>query len=197
MQIGNFKKLSTWLLIFFGILMIVSALSPKTPQFPKAKPYEIIIRKDFSLNDRKRMECSIISQSELLDERAQTAMKAALDFQKETGADVVSVWYEISRDFAGKGLLLAVARYAPDGKGFSGDQKWKWEVEATSETPDKTTIEISKLWYQHRESFMDSNRFVDEDRLKRFISKKLQISSEKVNLPVYALQAYQINNEAR
>lgn len=114
-------------------------ISSQAEAFQHAKVYEIISNEDSSFPGRKRLGISILSEAASFEERAQTAMKAAIDYQKITKADLVSVRLEPSKAMDGKGSPLAVADYAPDGKGISGDTSmsgndWVWKVEAIKGT---------------------------------------------------------------
>lgn len=104
-----------------------------------AKPYHVFHRGDFSFAGRSRVEWWITApEAKTFDDRGRTAMQAAIDLQKESRAHVVSIWLEASPTVAGKGQQLATALYAPDGGGLSGDQGWRWQIEAV-DTPGPTT----------------------------------------------------------
>ncbi|OLE52646.1 MAG: hypothetical protein AUG51_16885 [Acidobacteria bacterium 13_1_20CM_3_53_8] len=111
-------------------------------------------------------------------------MNAARDLQRSTGANVVEVFLELSPLLSGKGYSLGVARFAPDGKGFSGYEQWKWEVQATDIQISQQEIAIAELWWQNRDSFQTRNGTTDEQRLSKFIANKLHISPSQVHLPL-------------
>ncbi|PYS93095.1 MAG: hypothetical protein DMF64_06070 [Acidobacteria bacterium] len=147
-----------------------------------AKPYTIIAAKDTSVGNRKRKEIKIISSAASRDERAHTAMKAAIETQQQFGLDFVEVWLEPSPLIMGAGYQYAIARYAPDGQGYSPPQQLTWEVQASDQQVSKQAPAIGELWFQNRDSFQTSDGLTDEPRLEAFISKKLGIPKAQVNL---------------
>jgi hypothetical protein len=165
---------------------------PRLPDISKAKAYQVISNNDFSFPGRKRLEQAIVSSASTFEERAQTAMQAAIDLQKKTKADVVSIWLEISPGLAGGGHQLATARYAPDGGGFSGDQDWKWEVEAAEQAPDPLSVKVGELWYQKRKAFAGQDGLTDEPKLKEFIAQKLGVNPDQVLLPWISTKEYRV-----
>lgn len=192
---SGLKKIAISIWIVIGILVAVVLFAPSSsgPDISKAKPYSVFNQKDLSVVGRNRLEWWIQSpEAKSFEERAQTAMKAAIDLQKKNAADFVNVWLEINPTLAGKGYQLAIARYAPDGKGISGTEELKWEVEAADVSTDSQEIAIGDLWYKNRDSFLRPDGLVDEPRIMVFIAKKLHISPDQVHLPWFTRKGYPV-----
>lgn len=172
---------------FLGAYLALSFLlfgcSSPSVKIENAQTYTAIEQKDFSFLGRTRVEFNIVSpNAKTSDQFAQTAIKAALEKQKETNAQVVFVQLLPSSEFLGTGDAYAIARYAPDGKGISGDEHWTWEVEVAMQPLTQKEIAISKLWWAYRSSYQKDG-LTDESRLKEFIAKKLKITIDSVILP--------------
>jgi hypothetical protein len=100
-----------------------------------AVPYTVINAAGGDMR-RKKAEAYIAAPTAVTrDQRAETAIKAARELRQQQGADVISVFLEPNPEEWGKGGAVAIARYAPDGKGY-GQNDWTWEVEATGEPID-------------------------------------------------------------
>lgn len=111
---------------------------PEPAAEPVACPYEVISSKDISTIDRSRYEFRIVAPGAVtFKDRALTVMKAAEDLRREKMIQVTRVFLEPDHKSSGQGLALAIAVYAIDGKGFSGVEGRKWEVEATGEKPSQ------------------------------------------------------------
>lgn len=190
-QNSESNKVKIWIFVIIALVIVVGLFAPekKSIDLSKAKPYSIFHEGDFSFAGRKRMEWWVTSpEAKSFEERAQTAIKAAIDLQKKSNADMVSIWLEISPSIAGSGNQFAVARYAPDGAGISGVKKvdnWTWEVEATGDIPDQQSVTMAELWYHNRPSFLLKNGLTDEPKLKAAIAKKLGIKADQVGLKLW------------
>lgn len=153
----------------------------KLPDMSLAKPYEVVSSNDFSFPGRKRVSRSIIAPSaKSYEERAHTAIKAAYDLQKESGAVVASIWVLSSPLLDGKGDLFALSNYAIDGSGYSGNQGWTWEVSASRQQPSETDILILELWAALRQKVIDSGSEFNEEMektVKNVIAKELNLPS--------------------
>lgn len=180
--------------ISLGVLLVgvalIAILAPQRPDLPMARSYKVLSDKDFSTHGRTRLGRGLQSSARSMEERSQTAMQAALDLQKSSRADVVSVWLEINQDLAATGRQLVIVRYAPDGKGFSGKQNWQWEVEATDQEVGPLNAEIGDLWFQFQEDYRDENGVLDEVGLKSFMAQKLGVNANQVTLPWIARKVY-------
>lgn len=184
------KKILT--VVFVIPIIAVFVTSSDIPAADHAQPYTIVDRSDFSFISRDRYSISIVStQATNRLQFAHTAMKAAVDTQKETGADVVSVWLEPSIECQGSGLQYAIVNYAPDGKGLDGESSWKWEVEAAEKQLPPGELAISKLWWENRGDFQVDG-LTDEHRLKAWIAQKLGIQESAVSLPFVSRKSVDI-----
>ncbi|EGM68727.1 DUF4875 domain-containing protein [Shewanella sp. HN-41] len=152
---------------------------------PVAHEYQIIDKNDTSFAGRKRLRWIIISPSALSQiDRAETAKVAAMDLQKQTGADLAQIWLEVASFTAGQGSQLAMATYIPDGCGNSGkdcDGK-NWNVSASGVQLTDEQMAIWKAWRENREQFMPDG-YVDEERLKEFLATKFDTTPDKITLP--------------
>lgn len=178
-----------------GIIVMLAAfqLGCSSPSVvtDQAQPYTVVGEDDFSFPGRTRIQFNIVSpSSETFQQYAHTAMKAAIDMQKETYSQVVYVFLESSPILHGKGYAYAIARYARDGGGNSGDQGWTWEVEAVKKPYSVQEIEIAELWWSNRDKFQKDG-FTDEPKLKKFIANNMKIKVEEVSLPWPNRSAYE------
>lgn len=155
----------------------------------QATVYELISSNETSFAARKRLSAMIVAPTAVTHEqRAQTALKAAVDLQKEKRVDAVGVFLEISSSLAEKGYVLAIASYAPDGQGWGGKpfRHVTWEARATSQVVPQNVIEIAELWYQHEHRFQMDDGFggtrTDEPALKIYIAGLLRIDPAEVSL---------------
>lgn len=152
---------------------------------PVAHEYQIIDKNNTSFSGRKRLRWIIISPAALTQiDRAETAKAAAMDLQKQTGADLAQIWLEVAPFTAGQGSQLAMATYIPDGCGNSGkdcDGK-KWSVSASGVQLTDEQMAIWKAWRENREQFMPDG-YLDEERLTEFLATKFDTTPDKITLP--------------
>jgi len=182
------KKILTAIFVIPIIVAVVS--SSDIPEVDQAKPYTIVERADAGFLGRDRYFIDIISpQATNHAQFAQTAIQAARDIQKETGADVVAVNLQPSIVSIGEGISYAIARYAPDGRGLSGKDHWKWEVEAAERTLNKADILISDIWWENNLRFQRDG-VTDEPTLIAFISEKTGIIPNQIHLPLVIRKQY-------
>ncbi|GIU45767.1 DUF4875 domain-containing protein [Shewanella algidipiscicola] len=184
-QVFKFYGLGAIAFFFlFGVFM-EPVEQTSTITKPVAHEYQIIDKNDTSFSGRKRLRWIIISPSALTQiDRAETAKVAAMDLQKQTGADLAQIWLEVAPFTAGQGNQLAMATYIPDGCGNSGndcDGK-KWNVSASGVQLTDEQMAIWKAWRENREQFMPDG-YVDEDRLKEFLATKFDTTPDKITLP--------------
>lgn len=157
--------------------------------------YTVVDREDASLPNRRRISISIVAPEALtFEQRAQTAMKAAQDFQVSDNAHVSTVFLVPSPKLVGMGLNLAIARYAPDGGGYSGDQGWRWEVQATDQPLDEQRLRITELWEEKQSSFLIPDGFggmrPDEDAIDQAVATELGINLDEVRTLLFFLDDY-------
>ncbi|XPV75544.1 MAG: DUF4875 domain-containing protein [Desulfovibrio sp.] len=184
-------RLTTILLFLFALPLTACGGGM---ELPHAKPYEVI-KVEKASNSRHWETCAIFApEAKTRDEFAHTVMKAALDIQKETSAKVIVVKLEEDPRVTGKGVLLGVALYAPDGGGISGDQGWTWDVKAEDKRHTEDELRATILWYRNRDRFqmLDSygGTYTDEEALFDFIGKTMGISPKDVHLAYWFASGY-------
>ena len=101
-----------------------------------AVPYTVIDIGGEDGTRRKKASAYIAAPKAITrEQRAETAIKAARELLLQQQAGVIYVYLEPDPENWGQGGPVAIARYAPDGKGH-GQTDWTWEVEATGEPID-------------------------------------------------------------
>lgn len=158
------------------------ASQTKKMDLSQAKPYVIIKKDDFSFAGRDRYEWSITApRANSFEERAQTAMKAAMDLHKQRNCHVANILLEISEKLKGKGFPLAMVDYAPDGYGYTGktgNDRWIWRVEASGDALDPQKIKFREVWNNNKEQFRNPDGAIDEGRLGSYVAKKINIETD-------------------
>lgn len=169
-----------------------SATDPANYITADAKPYTSIKQEVGGFPGRVRVHYEIISPDASNHEQfAQTAMRAAIDKWRETQAQVVYVMLNPSPNLIGTGDAYAIARYAPDGGGDSGDEGWMWSVEAMSRPYTEKEIDVAELWFSNREQYLeDDGILANEPELKAFIAEELGILEDEVRLPYRSRKDY-------
>lgn len=165
---------------------------PSRPDLSQAQAYQVIGSRDTGFAGRDRVTVTVVAPAaKTSDQLAQTAMQAAIDWQKEHRPDFVSVLLEPSAKAAGRGLAYVVADYSPDKGGVSGKDGWVWQVEATQEGAlSAEDLEVLNLWYGNRSRFQTADGLTDEPALEAFISK--QTGRSEVRLPFILRNAYDV-----
>jgi len=165
--------------------LLPKKIQPQAKVLPgEAKPYIVVRKDDNSFPGRKRVIFTISSSADSIQARSGTVVKAALDLQKTTSADLVEVCLYPSEKLAAIGdSFVAKALFAPDGGGASGNQGWRWDVCVSSEPYTKQDIEIEESWLGNKDRFRMPNGGVDEQKLKKFLSKKLGLPVGEIVLP--------------
>lgn len=153
-----------------------------TPQ-----PYRVVDSGRNTVLGRKRIEVRIVApEAETFEQRGETVILAARELQAAENAQVVMVVLEASEALAGEGYVKALARYAPDGGGFSGDQGWTWQVTSSPLPLDPQQVEIAEAWSSRRDNFQISDGFggttTDEDALSAEIAADFGLSPDEVRL---------------
>lgn len=169
------------------------------PQLNEAKDYKIMRKVDASIG-RNRYVLNISSpDAKTFEERAQTALKAAIEVQEQTGANVVAARlfiYELNEATPLEVMPLAVARaeYSGDGKDWSGSGKLRngnWEVRASSLQITEQQLAIAKIWEDNDQNFQiddgQGGMQTDEKRLRKLIAKKLKMSEAEVHTATFDL----------
>ncbi len=180
--------------------------SPAASQSPKASPtatavtYNVAEREDNSIAGRKRLSVYLVApEAKTLKQRGETAIAAAEKLQKESGAKVVTVFLiptgkKVGGELVFAGTNLALARYAPDSGGYSGDQGWKWEVQAYDGAVNPQEIKIAERWYEEEGKYQIDDGFggtmTDEDALSAALAAEFGVSPDDVGLPYFDLKDY-------
>ena len=158
--------------------------------------YTVIDSDSNVIQGRKRIEVRIIAPlAKTFEQRGETVILAAQELQVAENADVVFVILEPSAALAGQGSALALARYAPDGKGF-GDQDWTWEVSSSREPIDPLQLKIAEAWQEKKGSFQVDDGFggtkTDDDALSKAIAKDFGISPDEIGFLYFEPEDYPI-----
>ena len=170
-------------LVFLITSILFGACSSQMPDVSQAKSYSVIDSSDESFPGRKRIEFVILApEASTFEQFAHTAIKAAINKERETKYDVIYIRLEPTPNLQGTGDAYALAFYAPDGGGHSGDQDWEWQVTARSQPYTTQQIQISELWWENRDRFQKDG-CTDEPAIREFISNKLNIPVDEVHLP--------------
>lgn len=181
-----------------GLTLVIVSCGSSKPAVPinKAVAYQVLSVADISFPGRKRLNVSLIAPAALTgEERAQTALKAAVDVQQQEGADEVSANLEISQPLSGHGFALAIADYAPDGGGLSGSQPFgngTWEAQVTDYVVSPEEAKIADLWYENESKFQINDGFggkkTNEKALKKYIAKLIDVQPSAISvLPLMAI----------
>ena len=114
---------------------------------------------------------------------AATCMGAAKHLASESAAKVSSVFIMDQKAPPFAMRTIATCHYAPDGGGFSGEQKWTWDgVTAADRTTTESEKKISVAWAEMRGQYQKDG-VTDEDALKKAIAKKYKMKADDVHLP--------------
>lgn len=188
--------------LFLSVLAITGCGESEPIPLEQSKSDYVILdasnSKDVPLfRDRNFGKVFIYSYSENYIERVQTSLLAAKDYLEKESIEYVKVFHLPANEpiLIGTGHYIAVAEYAPDGKGNDGKSSFEhetWQARAIQGKIDPLSIEIQVLWYNNREKFQkedDIGFFTDESALKQFISKKLnnKVLATDIHLPYYKM----------
>jgi hypothetical protein len=152
----------------------------------EAVPCELVEMKDFSSPDRRRARAFIAVpggvNSLTADQRAQTALKAAVEIRTVKGADYVVVQMAFDAEAMSAGWV-AEAEYAPDGFDQTGKHRLRnktWQAKVSTRSPTEDEISIIRTWDKHADSFRDAQGLIDEKKLKAKIEKESGFSLETI-----------------
>lgn len=173
------------------IIVACSESSQPLPDTSQAQPYTAIRTEEGNSSvGRKLLFVDIQSDSAISsDQRAHTAMKAAIELQTKFNSDWVNLCLTPSATLANKGYCIAHVFYSPDGngkgKGMFGDGQI-WEVKSSNYSISKQSLDIANLWYQNRDRFQErgqlGGQMTNEEKLKSFIAQRLNLKQEDVTL---------------
>ena len=149
---------------------------------------KIINYKEYERNGRNRLEITIIpaeDQSKATQaDLAATAVAVATQAHKETEAPIVSVTMLCQKAANAYGEpQLAYVVYVADGLGMTGKTPGKiWEfLDAAPRGFTKQELKYLQLWAEMRENYMDKNGFLQSDKLKAAVAKKMKIKPDDIN----------------
>jgi hypothetical protein len=181
---NNFLRKKSALGIFaivFGGLIFLAILIPKIDSLIKKAEqkvqYQIFDREDISFPGRKRIDIGITATTKNFDERIAVVKQAAIDLIKNERAKVASVFlYDIplNEDVCG-GMNVAIATYAPDGGGWSGDQKFTWKLSATETNLSEKQKKVLVAYCQEKDINLGQKEIINRT------AKKVNMSSSEVN----------------
>jgi hypothetical protein len=162
-----------------------SAPSEEDVQTVDPVEYTIVDAESGVVAGRKRVTANILApNATTFEQRGETIIAAAKDLQESESADVVAIFMIPSEKLIGEGVNLALVRYAPDGKGFSGDQDWTWEVQASQESVDPQAFKVRELFVEKSPEFQMETEFgpaVDEEAVTQAIADELGITVDEVD----------------
>lgn len=184
----------SWLGVFLALIGLAGC-GDSPSDVSQAVEYTVVKTEDVSFAGRTRVNRYVVAaHANTREQRAQTAIKAAMDLQHETLAQVSSVVVELSAWLAGHGHPVATADYAIDGRGMSGDQSWTWRVSASDEpvTPDR--LRVAETYYQYRPRYRQPDGLTDEKGLEAKVRKVLGVDDMAITLGLHmgTLTAYPV-----
>ncbi len=151
------------------------------PRTNAAQYYTVVDTQDFSAGyGRTRKSLCIASEAETFTARAHTAIRAALDFKRDTGADYIQVAITPIADIGCNDYFTAIAGYSSDGQGITGNEENHfWEVKASDVVLDIEERLVLKAWQEAKDDF-EVNGDIDIEGMKQYLSRQLNLSPEKV-----------------
>ena len=166
--------------------------SEATPQSPALVGHPLVVKiinyKEYERNGRNRLEITIIpaeDQSKATQaDLAATAVAVATQAHKKTEAPIVSVTMLCQKAANAYGEpQLAYVVYVADGLGMTGKTPGKiWEfLDAAPRGFTKQELKYLQLWAEMRENYMDKNGFLQSDKLKVAVAKKMKIKPDDIN----------------
>ena len=187
-----------WIILLAPVAAAACDGTSDRPPIDKAVAYQIVAKEDKSLTEgnfkRSIRRVSIYAKAATPEERVHTALKSAIDVQKQDGVDYVESYLLISPHPAlvGTGKYLALAQYAPDGKDDSTVQvpldNGTWSARVTDFTPSELEIKITEVWFANRRRFERQSIYglgltqVKIPEMRAFIAMELNIPGEKVKM---------------
>lgn len=116
------------------------------------------------------------------EQLAATVIAAAKHYAKAAGVQFVGVALDSQFGAGIATTQLAVADYAPDGKGISGKDNWTWQqVKAAESGLTKQELTMQEMWGQWRDQYQTPQGITDEAALSAAIGKKLGIAPSDVS----------------
>ena len=130
------KNLKYFLFLFLTIAILLvgrfAITIPSTPDISKAANYTLLDVSNSSYQDRVRKSWIAIAPKAITaEERAQTAILAAMELKRSSGVDVVQIY--IQKDYDDQSQI-ANAWYAQDNGGMNGEEGWTWQITVSDPT---------------------------------------------------------------
>mgnify|MGYP005813409977 CR=1 FL=1 len=151
--------------------------------------YTVIGERDFSFNGRDRFGVFVYApEAKTKLERAAVVKQAAIDLQKRTNADFTDATLEVADFSYQQGNVLAMADYAPDGCGVSGEDCTgeKFKIEVSDAQVTALQIDVLREWEKLKGQYRGSKGYLnleDEAKMTAVIAKKLGIAIGDTKTP--------------
>ena len=149
--------------------------------------YKIIKKHDYSFNGRKRIRWGVYAEDvKTTQQRKELFIQVARECVRKENADQCHIFIEPLpyKHIFGKGISIAIGSYTPDGKGNSGQEDAPvWELEVSNQVFTKLELSLMSLWYKHKEKFRGKDGLIQEKKLYKFISKKLKVKVDDLQMP--------------
>ena len=166
------------------------------PSLDKAVEYQIVEKRDTTRTEggetRTARKVWIYAPVTDVIARINTALKAAMDVQKEDGVTFVEAYLLVApnKALAGTGKYVAQGRYALDGVDDSPLKvplsQGKWEARFSDFVISELESKITQIWFEHRKRFSKPAAYgltqVDEPAMRAFIAKELKIDPQDVKM---------------
>lgn len=169
------------------------AKTEKTKQAQQARNktinYTVIGERDYSFNGRDRFGVFIHApDAKTKLERAAVVRQAAIDLQKRTNADFTDATLEVADFSYHQGNVLAMADYAPDGCGVSGEDCTgdKFKIEVSDAQVTSLQIDVLREWEKLKGQYRGEKGYLnleDEAKMTAVIAKKLGIAISDTKTP--------------
>lgn len=188
--------------VIAGIVLLFVAVAFATPPPPltpeqkaikaeqvKTINYTIISERDFSFNGRDRFGVFVYApEAKTKLERAAVVKQAAIDLQKRTSADFTDATLEVADFSYQQGNVLAMADYAPDGCGVSGEDcaGEKFKIEVSDAQVTALQIDVLREWEKLKGQYRGEKGYLnleDEAQMTDVIAKKLGIAISDTKTP--------------
>lgn len=151
------------------------------PDTSLASGYQVLGERDLSTGSgRTGKEWCILSSVETFEARAQTAMRAAFELQKKSGADYVSIKLTPIPKVGCSQYIAASAEYCPDGLGINGKQTHSvWSVSASNIVLGPEEVLVAIAWAEALPKIAVDDH-VDLDKMSEYLSKQLNLTPKQV-----------------
>lgn len=156
----------------------------------RAVPYKVLGKKTWSFMNAERGTVFIVAPGATeFEERAQTAMKAALDLGGQYGLDDTEVLLLSDEKLLERGTQYARAVYRNDKAKLPG--QYTWTVTSSDDVLTEKELAVARLWYENAERFNTKEGYTDHERLNRFIARQMHMREDEVDLPAPITRPYE------